>query len=166
VHAELPASVARVAAAAAARGLTIDVRAFPEGTRTAEDAARAVGCHVGQIVKSLVFVAGERPVLALVAGSNRLDEAKLAAVAGAGSVRRASAEEVRAATSYAVGGVPPFGHPAPIPTWVDHDLLVHERVWVAAGTPHHVFALTPADLVSATGAEPADLKSAPAEPAS
>jgi prolyl-tRNA editing enzyme YbaK/EbsC (Cys-tRNA(Pro) deacylase) len=158
VHHDLPASAGRVLAAASDLGLRIDIRAFPEGTRTAEDAARAVGCDVAQIVKSLVFVAGDRPVLALVAGSNRLDEAKLAAIAGSGAVRRASADEVRAATSYAVGGVPPFGHPSPVPTWIDHDLLGHDEIWMAAGTPHHVFALPPAALVGATGAEPADLK--------
>jgi prolyl-tRNA editing enzyme YbaK/EbsC (Cys-tRNA(Pro) deacylase) len=158
VHEDLPPSATRFESAAAGLGLTVDIRAFPEGTRTADDAATAVGCDVGQIVKSLVFVAGERPVLALVAGSNRLDEAKLAAVAGPGAVRRASAEEVRAATSYAVGGVPPFGHPSPIPTWIDHDLLAFDEVWAAAGTPHHVFAVSPRALVDATGAEPADLK--------
>jgi prolyl-tRNA editing enzyme YbaK/EbsC (Cys-tRNA(Pro) deacylase) len=158
VHADLPRSAARVAAAAGDLGLAVEVRAFPDGTRTAEDAARAVGCAVGQIVKSLVFVAGDRPVLALVSGDNRLDEGKLEALSGSGVVRRASADEVRAATSYAVGGVPPFGHPAPIPTWIDHDLLTFDEVWVAAGTPHHVFALAPTALVEATGAQPADLK--------
>ena len=159
MNAELPASAERVAAAAAGFGLPIEVRSFPEGTRTAEDAANAVGCDVAQIVKSLVFVAGERVVLALVSGPNRLDEAKLAVVAGveASAVRRATADEVRAATSYAVGGVPPFGHADPLTTWVDTDLLAHAEVWAAAGTPHHVFAVDPAALVAATGAQPADL---------
>lgn len=152
----LPTSARRVVDAAAALGLAIDVREFPDGTRTAEDAARAVGCGVAQIVKSLVFVAGERPVLALVSGPNRLDEAKLGALAG-GAVRRASADEVRAATSYAVGGVPPIGHPSPLPTWLDRDLLDHTEVWAAAGTPRHVFAIDPAALVAATGAVAADL---------
>jgi prolyl-tRNA editing enzyme YbaK/EbsC (Cys-tRNA(Pro) deacylase) len=154
---ELPASARRVREAAAALGLAIDVAVFPDGTRTAADAAAAVGCEVAQIVKSLVFMADERPVLALVAGSNRLDTSRLGAAAGASGVRQATADEVRAATSYAVGGVPPFGHPAPIPTWVDHDLLDHEVVWAAAGTPRHVFAIDPGELVAATGAVPADL---------
>jgi prolyl-tRNA editing enzyme YbaK/EbsC (Cys-tRNA(Pro) deacylase) len=145
--------------AAGGLGLAIEVRAFPEGTRTADDAARAVGCEVAQIVKSLVFRIDDEVVLALVAGSNRLDEAKLATAAGAtpGAVGRADADAVRAATSYAVGGVPPFGHPSRLRTWVDLDLLDHDVVWAAAGTPTHVFSLPPADLVAATGAEPADL---------
>lgn len=155
----LPASAQRVADAADSLGLAIRVDAFPEGTRTAEDAARAVGCTVAQIVKSLVFVAGEEVVLALVSGPNRLDEAKLAAVAGVepGAVRRATAEEVREATSYAVGGVAPFGHPAPLRTWIDLDLLGHDEVWAAAGTPVHVFAAVPGALAAAAGATPADL---------
>lgn len=156
---DLPASARRVLDAAAALGLDIEVRAFPEGTRTAEDAARAVGCDVAQIVKSLVFRIGDEVVLALVSGSNRLDEAKLAAAAGAapGAVGRADADAVRAATSYAVGGVPPFGHPGRLRTWIDLDLVDLEEVWAAAGTPTHVFAVAPAALVEATGAVPADL---------
>lgn len=156
---DLPASARRVVAAAAERGLTITLRVFPEGTRTAEDAAGAVGCDVAQIVKTLVFVAGDAPVLAFVSGPNRLDEAKLAAVAGVapGDVRRATADEARAATSYAVGGVAPWGHPSPLPTWIDTDLLTHAEVWAAGGTPHHVFPIAPSALVEATGAVPADL---------
>lgn len=157
--ADLPASARRVRDAASALGLAVEIRAFPDGTRTADDAARAVGCDVAQIVKSLVFRIGDEVVLALVAGANRLDEAKLAAAAGVDrpSVARADADAVRAATSYAVGGVPPFGHPAPLRTWVDRDLLDHDVVWAAAGTPTHVFAASPAALVAATGAVPADL---------
>jgi prolyl-tRNA editing enzyme YbaK/EbsC (Cys-tRNA(Pro) deacylase) len=144
----------RVRDAAAALGLSIDVVAFPEGTRTADDAARAVGCDVAQIVKSLVFVAGDEPVLALVAGSNRLDETKLAAAVGTpgGDVRRATADEVRAATGFAVGGVPPFGHATSLRCVVDADLLAHEVVWAAAGTPRHVFSVGPDALVAAIGA--------------
>ena len=145
--------------AAADLGLDIEVRTFPEGTRTAEDAARAVGCDVAQIVKSLVFRIDDEVVLAFVSGSNRLDEAKLAGLAGVAptAVGRADADAVRAATSYAVGGVAPFGHPAPLRTWVDLDLLDHDVVWAAAGTPTHVFSVAPAALVAATGAVPADL---------
>lgn len=155
----LPAAAQRVAEAAAALGLDIRIEVFPEGTRTAEDAARAVGCDVAQIVKSLAFVAGDEVVLALVSGPNRLDEAKLAHAAGVdpAAVRRASAEEVRAATSYAVGGVPPLGHPAPLRTWIDLDLLGHHEVWAAAGTPQHVFAANPGALAEAARATPADL---------
>lgn len=157
--APLPAAAQRVADAAAALGLDIAVQAFPDGTRTAEDAARAVGCDVAQIVKSLVFVAGEEPVLALVSGPNRLDEAKLASLAGvdAGAVRRASADDVRAATGYAVGGVPPFGHATTLRTWIDADLLDHPVVWAAAGTPVHVFAVDPAVLATAASAIVADV---------
>src|SRR5207244_13157467 len=104
-------NVARVLGAAEERGLQIELRRFPEGTRTADDAARAVGCDVGQIVKSLVFVAGNEPVLALTSGRNRVDPAKLAALCSASDVRKATADEVRAATGYAIGGTPPFGHP-------------------------------------------------------
>lgn len=155
----LPAAAQRVADAAAALGLEIHVEAFPDGTRTAEDAARAVGCDVAQIVKSLAFVAGDDVVLALVSGPDRLDEAKLADAAGVepAAVRRASADEVRAATSYAVGGVPPFGHPQPLRTWIDRHLLGHEQVWAAAGTPVHVFSVEPGALAAAAGATPADL---------
>lgn len=153
----LPSSAQRVVDAAAALGLTIDVQAFPEGTRTAADAAAAVGCEVAQIVKSLVFVAGSTPVLALVSGPRRLDEDALAALAGLGPVRRATADEVRAATSYAVGGVPPFGHTTALPTWVDRTLLDLPVVWAAAGTPQHVFSVSPAELLSVTGATAADV---------
>ena len=147
----------RFAAAAAALGLTPDVHRFPAGTKTAVDAARAIGCHVAQIVKSLVFIAGDRPVLALTSGSNRVDTAKLAALAGAPEVRRATPEEVREATGFAIGGTPPFGHPAPLRTFVDRDLLPYATVWAAAGTPDAVFPLTPDVLVSVADAEVADL---------
>lgn len=155
----LPPAAQRVADAASSLGLPIRIEAFPEGTRTAEDAARAVGCDVAQIVKSLAFMAGDELVLALVSGPNRLDEAKLAAAAGVGvgAVRRATADEVRATTSFAVGGVPPFGHAVPLRTWIDLDLLGHGEVWAAAGTPQHVFAVNPAALAEGTGATAADL---------
>ena len=141
-------------------GLTLEVRTFPDGTRTAADAAAAVGTDIDSIVKSLVFVVDGRPdapVLALVAGGNRLDEQKLALVAGVGAVSRADADAVRTATGFPIGGVPPFGHPAPIPTYVDRDLLDHDEVWAAAGTPHDVFAVDPAELVTAIDAEVTDL---------
>lgn len=145
----------KVAAAALERGLEIEVRAFPEGTRTAADAAAAIGCDVAQIVKSLVFVVGDEPVVALVGGADQLDTARLAdACGGDGSpVRRASADEVRAATGFAVGGVPPFGHATPLRCFVDDALLAHDVVWAAAGTPTHVFAAAPAALVEAAGAK-------------
>lgn len=133
--------------AARALGLQPEVRRFPEGTKTAVDAANAIGCDVGQIVKSLVFMVDEEPVLALTSGANRVDEGKLATAAGAASARRASPEEARAATGFAVGGTPPFGSPGPVRTFVDEALLAFEEVWAAAGTPDSVFPLSPDDLV-------------------
>jgi Cys-tRNA(Pro) deacylase len=147
-----------VAAAAAAAGLEIEIRRFPEGTRTAEDAARAVGCEVGQIVKSLVFLADGRPVVALVSGADRLDPMRLATVSGAAAVDRADGDAVRAATGYAIGGVPPFGHAQAIPVYLDRELLRYDVVWAAAGRPDAVFAVTPEDLVRASGAAIADLR--------
>jgi prolyl-tRNA editing enzyme YbaK/EbsC (Cys-tRNA(Pro) deacylase) len=146
------------AKAAAEAGLAVDVRAFPQGTRTAEDAAAAIGCDVAQIVKSLVFVVDGEPVVALVGGADRLDERKLAAAARAETVRRANPTEVREATGYPVGGVPPLGHATPLRCFVDDGLLGHEVIWAAAGTPTHVFASAPPELVAAAGAEVATLR--------
>lgn len=150
-------AIDRFLEAARVQGIAPEVRRFPEGTKTAADAARAIGCHVGQIVKSLVFMADARPVMAFTSGSNRVDERKLAAVLDAGEVRRATPEEARAATGFAVGGTPPFGHPERLTCVVDRDLLVWKEVWAAAGTPDSVFPLAPAELLRVTGATPAVL---------
>lgn len=146
----------RVAQALAAAGVDADIVEFAESTRTAEEAAAAVGTTVGQIVKSLVFLAGGRPVLALVSGANRVDTAKLAAAAG-GTIKRADADTVRTATGYAIGGVPPIGHASSLPTYLDRDLLQYDEVWAAAGTPNAVFRIAPAALQRITGAVLADL---------
>ncbi len=138
-------------------GIGIAVKQFPEGTRTAVDAARAVGCEVEQIVKSLVFVAGGRAVVALVSGANRLDEKRLAAVAGE-PVTKADAETARTATGYAIGGVPPFGHATDVPVFMDRDLLGHGVVWAAAGRPDSVFEIAPGRLRELSQAVVADLK--------
>jgi prolyl-tRNA editing enzyme YbaK/EbsC (Cys-tRNA(Pro) deacylase) len=138
-------------------GLGVTVKEFPQGTRTAVDAARAVGCDVGQIVKSLVFVAGGRPVVALVSGANRLDERKLGAVAGE-PVTKADPEAARAATGYAIGGVPPFGHATEVPVYMDRDLLGHRVVWAAAGRPDSVFEIGPERLRELSNATVADIK--------
>jgi len=159
-------SAQRVVEAARAAGLEIEVREFPEGTRTAEDAARAIGVGVGQIVKSLVFIADGHPVLCLVSGLNRVDGARLAVVTGASNVRRAAADEVERATGFAIGGVPPFGHAqrpstsprAGLPVYCDRDLLAFDIVWAAAGTPSAVFSVQPQALVQACRATVADLK--------
>ena len=149
-------AVSRVEEAARLLGMSIDVRRFPEGTRTAADAARAVNCEVGQIVKSLVFVADGESFLALTSGANRADVGKLAGLVGASEVRRASPEEARAATGFAIGGTPPFGHPAPLRVLVDRDLLAYEEVWAAAGAPDAVFELSPEELLRVSGGSPAD----------
>jgi prolyl-tRNA editing enzyme YbaK/EbsC (Cys-tRNA(Pro) deacylase) len=147
-----------VVRAAAARGVDIEPREFPDGTRTADDAARAIGVEVGQIVKSLVFLVGDDAVLALVSGANQLDERALGALAGGdGKARRADADAVRAATGFPIGGVPPFGHPATLPTYLDEDLLAFDTVWAAAGTPRHNFGIRPPDLLTVTGATVAHL---------
>jgi Cys-tRNA(Pro) deacylase len=151
------ANVTRVVAAAQRAGLAISVERFPEGTRTAEDAARAVGCEIGQIVKSLVFMSDAEPILALVSGANRVDLGKLSAALGGTSIRRATGDEARAATGFAIGGVPPIGHTGPLTTVLDRDLMGYDRVWAAAGLPDAVFAITPDDLVRVTGAPTVDL---------
>jgi len=145
-----------------AEGLEIEVRRFPEGTRTAADAARAVGCEVAQIVKSLVFLVDDRPVVALVSGANRVDLAKLATAVGGSTARRADGSEARAATGFAIGGVPPFGHQVGTTILIDRDLESHEVVWAAAGLPDAVFALRPDDLVRASRGTVADLAEASA----
>jgi prolyl-tRNA editing enzyme YbaK/EbsC (Cys-tRNA(Pro) deacylase) len=141
-----------------ARGLGVEprIRRFPEGTKTAEAAALAIGCDVAQIVKSLVFMADGRPVIAFTSGANRVDPSKLARSAGASEARKASPEEARAATGFAVGGTPPFGHPDPLPAYVDPALLAFQEIWAAAGTPDSVFPLSPSELQRAAGAQPAD----------
>ena len=153
-------SAQRVVDAAAARDLVIDVIEFPDGTRTAEDAARAVGVEVGQIVKSLVFAVEGETVLALVSGMNRLDERALARAVGSddAEVAKLDAKAVKTATGYSIGGVAPFGHPTTLATFVDRDLLRYETVWAAAGTPRHVFSITVDALVRITGATAADLR--------
>jgi len=150
-------NVSRVVAAASDAGLEIDVERFPEGTRTAADAARAVGCDVAQIVKSLVFMADAAPILALASGANRVDARRLGEALSAAEVRRADGDEARAATGFAIGGIPPFGHDRPLTVLIDRDLLSHDRLWAAAGLPDAVFAITPDALVQASGGRVVDL---------
>lgn len=135
----------------------VEVVEFPTETRTAADAADAIGCDLAQIVKSLVFMADDQPVLALTSGRNRVDEAKLARALDATHVRKADAAEVRAATGYAIGGTPPFGHATDLEVVCDRDLAGFDQVWAAAGLPTTVFALSPEDLLEATGARVIDL---------
>ena len=151
-------NVAKVVAAAIERGLDIEVRQFPEGTKTAADAAAAIGVDVGAIVKSLIFAVDGEVVLAYVSGANQLDERKLAAAAGGAKARRVDADAVRAATGFPIGGVPPFGHATPLQVFIDPDLLQFDEVWAAAGTWNDVFAIAPDDLVRASGGVVAELR--------
>ena len=148
----------RVIAAAREAGLEITTRRFPEGTKTAADAATAIGVSVGQIVKSLVFGVDSEIVMALVSGSNQLDEKKLAAAAGGAKCSRVDADAVRAATGYPIGGVPPFGHSTRLRVFVDPDLLQYDEVWAAAGTWNDNFGAAPADIVRVAGGVVTDLK--------
>ena len=133
------------------------VSSFPEGTRTAVDAAAAIGCDVEQIVKSLVFRrASGGPVLVVASGRNRVDEAKVAALLGE-PIGKADADFVRTATGYAIGGVPPAGHASPVETLVDEDLMALPELWAAAGTPRTVFPLAPDELVAMTNGRFADV---------
>lgn len=150
-------NVVAVIAAGRELGLDLQIRSFPEGTRTAADAAAAIGVELGQIVKSLAFRVDGTITMALMSGSNRLDEAALASAAGGVRCERADAAAVRAATGFPIGGVPPFGHITNLPVYLDRDLLSHHEVWAAAGTPNDNFAIAPDELVRATGGTVADL---------
>ena len=155
----MKASVQRVADALEQLGIQVEITEFAESTRTAEEAAAAVNSTLGQIVKSLVFLAGEQPLLALVSGTNRVDTEKLAAVTG-GPIKRANADIVREATGFSIGGVPPVGHTGPLPTYLDCDLLQYHVVWAAAGTPNAVFPIGPDELQRITSATVVDLAAA------
>ena len=157
----LKESTTRVQAALAARGFAFEVGEFPAGTRTSAEAAAAIGCAVGQIAKSLVFRAraSGRPILVIASGANRVGEKAVAALIGE-KIGRTDADFVRAATGFAVGGVPPPGHDTPPATVIDRDLLALDEIWAAAGTPNAVFRLTPRDLVAPTGGRVAEIEQA------
>jgi prolyl-tRNA editing enzyme YbaK/EbsC (Cys-tRNA(Pro) deacylase) len=148
----------RVADAARELGLAIEIRRFPEGTKTAADAAAAIGVVVGQIVKSLIFAVDGEVVLALVSGANQLDERKLASAAGGQKASRVDADVVRTATGFPIGGVPPIGLATAVRVFVDPDLLTYEEVWAAGGTWNDVFGVEPQRLVEASGGTIVDLK--------
>ncbi|MGW7349670.1 YbaK/EbsC family protein [Streptomyces sp. NPDC054784] len=149
----------RFAAALSALGLDdVEIRSFPEATRTAVEAAAAVGCELSQIVKSLVFAADGVPVLVLMDGASRVDVDRVRAELGAERVERPDARVVRDATGYAIGGVPPFGHATRLRVLADRGLLAHDTVWAAAGTPHTVFAIGPKALVAHAGGTLADVR--------
>jgi Cys-tRNA(Pro) deacylase len=150
-------NIVRVIEAGRELGVDVKPRNFPEGAKTAQDAADAIGVDVGQIVKSLIFGVDGELVLAYVSGSNQLDEKKLAAAAGGATCKRVDADAVRTSTGYPIGGVPPFGHLNPLEVFIDPDLLQYNEVWAAAGTWHDVFAIAPEDLVRASGGTVTDL---------
>jgi Cys-tRNA(Pro) deacylase len=139
-------NVARVRAFAAERGVEIEIRRFPASTRTANDAAREIGVDVGRIVKSLVFVARDRPIVVLCCGDRRVSEERLRDVIGADAVRRTTADEAKRFTGYAIGGVPPFAHETPCETVIDEAMSRYETVWAAAGLPDAVFEVSVDDL--------------------
>jgi Cys-tRNA(Pro) deacylase len=148
---KLKSSALRVQEALQDNGLTCEIVQMQDTTRTAEDAARAVGCVVGQIVKSLVFEGRQshRPVLVVTSGANRVNE-KAIGQKLAESIKMAKPEFVREMTGFAIGGVPPVGHRHPLKIFIDEDLLQYEEIWAAAGTPHAVFKLTPEELKTIT----------------
>jgi prolyl-tRNA editing enzyme YbaK/EbsC (Cys-tRNA(Pro) deacylase) len=165
---DIPFASQPVVEAAARKGVTLEVVTFDESTHTAEDAARAVGAEVGQIVKSLVFVSdrdeGIEPCLVLVSGANMVDVSLLAAVLTEPRVRRATADEARAVTGFSIGGIPPFGHIRPLRTLMDPDLGRFEIVWAAAGSANAVFAVAPATLRVLANAVVAPIANAPLRP--
>ena len=148
----LSASAQKVQDALTALGFSMQVVELPASTRTAVEAAQAVGCNVGQIVKSLIFKGRDsgRPLLILASGANRVDLEKAAAVVG-DELDKADADFVRQHTGFAIGGVPPLGHTEALETLIDVDLLQYQEIWAAAGTPNAVFCLSPADLQRVTG---------------
>jgi Cys-tRNA(Pro) deacylase len=151
-----PDAVERVAAFLRQGGVEARIEEFAEGTPTAEDAARAVGCKLGQIVKSLVFECDGRPFVVLVPGDRRADARKVARAAGSRRAKIVGPDEVRRVTGFAAGAVAPFPLPDVDRVLVDRQVLAHERVWIGAGSPRHMATLTPADLVRLAKAEPMD----------
>lgn len=154
--ADLPKACSRFIAVAEGLGVPVEVSIFQEGTKTAVDAAAAIGCEVHSIVKSLVFMVDDRPVVALIAGDKRLDRAKLGDVVG-GKARRATLDEVRAHTGYVAGGTPPFGHSGEVLLLMDESIAEQSTVWAAAGTPTSVFPVTVDALRKATRASVVDI---------
>ena len=155
----LSTSAQKVQAALQAQGYDLQVVELPNSTRTAAEAAQAIGCQVGQIVKSLVFKGKRsgRAILVEASGSNRVDERALEALIGE-PLGKADADFVRERTGFVIGGVPPVAHAEELPTYIDEDLLQYGEIWAAAGTPHAVFRLTPDALLALTGGQVATLK--------
>jgi prolyl-tRNA editing enzyme YbaK/EbsC (Cys-tRNA(Pro) deacylase) len=154
----LSKSAQRMQEALDAHGLKLNVVEFPDSTRTAQEAADAIGCELSQIAKSLVFRRQSgNPVLVIASGANRVNEKAMKALLGE-KIGKAEAEYVQEQTGFAIGGIPPVGHSMPIETFIDEDLMRHEIIWAAAGTPHAVFSLQPAMLVELTGGRVVSVK--------
>lgn len=147
----------RVRKAAAQAGVEVEVVRFPDGTRTAADAAAAIGCEVAAIAKSIVLDSDGGAIVVVTSGANRVHYDKVAAALGVTGVRRADPETARQATGYPIGGTAPFGHAGPVRMLFDRDLLAFDEVWAAAGTPDTVFAVAPDALLDATEATVADV---------
>lgn len=154
----LPPSARRVQQALDAHGASFRVIEMPGSTRTAQEAATAIGCSVGQIAKSILFkgAGSGKAILVIASGANRIDEQRIAAHSGE-PLAKATPHFVREATGYVIGGVAPIGFPRPIETWIDRELLRYEEIWAAAGTPFTVFSLTPAILADLTGGTVVDV---------
>ena len=158
----LPAAAQRVSDSLRRNGYTGEILELTVPTRSAAEAAAAVGCDVARIVKSLIFRTAQtkRAILVLTSGANRVDEAALGGRLGE-ALERADADFVREHTGFAIGGVPPVGHPAPLRTLIDHDLMAHPTIWAAAGTPNTVFEVAPGELVRMTGADVVSVTAVP-----
>jgi len=156
---EVSASAQRVQAALTRCGLTCRVVEMPATTRSAKEAAQAIGCRVEQIVKSIVFKAARtgNPVLVVASGPNRINEKTLSELVGE-PIEKADADFVRRRTGFAIGGVSPVGHLESLDIFIDEDLLQYDEIWAAAGTPHAVFKLTPAGLQTITGGRVVSIK--------
>jgi prolyl-tRNA editing enzyme YbaK/EbsC (Cys-tRNA(Pro) deacylase) len=150
-------NVERVAAALRDGDASGEIRELADSTRTADEAAAALGVPVGAIVKSLVFTADDEPIMVLASGDHQVDTAAVASALGAGKVRRADADRVRQATGYPIGGVPPVAHATRLRILVDRHLASYDVLWAAAGTPHAVFSTSFDELCSLTGGTPADV---------
>ena len=148
----LSSSALKVQQALNAIGMQLEVVELPDSTRTSVEAAQAIGCLVGQIAKSIIFraLASQRPIMVIASGPNRVNEKVIETLIGE-AIGKADADFVRQRTGFVIGGVPPVGHPEQIETFIDMDLLQYPEIWAAAGTPHAVFRLTPADLLRMTG---------------
>lgn len=150
----LSPSAQKVQDALEEKGYSLEVVELPDSTRTAAEAAQAIGCQAGQIVKSLVFRAekSNRPILVIASGTNRVNEKRIGQLLGE-PIGKADADFVRQNTGFVIGGVPPLGHAQPVQTFIDQDLLQYEQVWAAAGTPYAVFRLSPENLEDMTAGQ-------------